>query len=60
MRRPAWPYNLYAMAHAKSQEELDALVAHMKEVSGYEPAVLVSTKEYKKCLPMFFEGPLAE
>ena len=48
------------MAHAKSQEELDALVAHMKEVSGYEPAVLVSTKEYKKCLPMFFEGPLAE
>ena len=57
---PAWPYNLYAMVHAKTQEELDAYVAEMRTLLGVEPRVLVSTKEYKKALPVFFGGPLAQ
>ena len=58
-RYPEWSYNLYAMVHAKSQEELDAYVTQMREIGCSEPAVLVSTKEYKKSLPIFFEGPLS-
>ena len=54
----SWPYNLYAMVHAKSQEELDAYVNEMRELIGFEPRVLVSTKEFKKSLPVFFGGPL--
>ena len=50
-----WPYNLYAMVHAKTQEELDELVAQMKERCGSEPRVLVSSKEFKKTLPVFFK-----
>ena len=51
---PSWPYNLYAMAHAKTQEELDGYVDEMKRLSGLEPLVLISTKEYKKVLPTYF------
>ncbi|MBR0406394.1 MAG: radical SAM protein [Eggerthellaceae bacterium] len=49
-----WPYNLYTMVHAKSQEELDGYVEQMKEMCGLEARVLVSTKEYKKTLPVYF------
>ena len=55
---PAWPYNLYAMVHAKTQEELDAYAAEMRALFDLEPRVLLSTKEYKKTLPTFFGGPL--
>ena len=49
-----WPYNLYTMVHAKTQEELDEFVAQMKEISGLDARVLVSTKEFKKSLPVYF------
>ena len=53
---PTWPYNLYAMVHAKSQDELDGYVAEMESISGLQARVLLSTKEYKKSLPVFFGG----
>ena len=53
---PSWPYNLYAMAHAKSQDELDVYVDEMRQIAGIEPRVLVSSKEYKKTLPVFFQN----
>ena len=49
-----WPYNLYTMVHAKTQDELDEFVGQMKQMSGLEARVLVSTREYKKELPTFF------
>ena len=49
-----WPYKLYTMVHAKTQEELDAYVSEMEALSGLEARVLVSTKEYKKSLPVYF------
>ena len=57
-RRPAatWPYNLYAMVHATTQEELDALVDEMKRLTNLDARVLVSTKEFKKALPVYFGG----
>ena len=53
-RCPQWPYSLYAMVHAQTQQELEGYVARMKEICGAEPRVLLSTKEYKKTLPVFF------
>ena len=49
-----WPYNLYAMAHAKSREELEGYVALMRESTGADPRVLVSVKEFKKVSPEYF------
>lgn len=49
-----WPYNLYTMVHAKTQDELDRYIAQMQEETGLTPRVLVSTKEYKKTLPSYF------
>ena len=56
-RRPAdsWPYNLYAMVHAKTQEELDGYVDEMRRIANLDPRVLVSTKEFKKTLPVYFK-----
>ena len=55
---PEWPYNLYAMVHAKTQEELDAFVREMSASCGLAPRVLLSTKEYKKSLPVLLGGAL--
>lgn len=57
-RAEGWPYNVYAMVHAKTQDELDAYVLEMKELSGLDARVILSVKEYKKSLPLFFGGPL--
>ncbi len=54
--RPAsdtWPYNLYAMVHATSEEELHSYVSKLKDISGLECDILVSTKEYKKTSPQY-------
>ena len=51
---PSWPYNLYAMVHATTQAELDGYIDEMKQLAGLEPCVLVSTKEFKKSLPVYF------
>jgi DNA-binding Lrp family transcriptional regulator len=53
-RNEAWPYNLYAMVHGKTEEELEAHLALMRESSGLDCEVLVSLKEYKKTSPVYF------
>ena len=54
-RSPQWPYNLYAMVHAKTRIQLDERVAQLRRIAGLEPQVLVSTKEYKKSSMRYFE-----
>lgn len=56
-RAQTWPYNLYAMVHAQSADELDERVAELKETcpDAGEPLVLVSTQEYKKASMRYFE-----
>ena len=58
-RTGEWPYNLYAMAHATNRDELQEHVTLMRDTTGFEPRVLVSTKEYKKASPVYFQekGP---
>ena len=53
--KPTWPYKIYAMAHAQTQDELDGYVAELGEIAQAEPLVLVSTKEYKKVSMRYFE-----
>jgi len=46
---PNWNYNLFAMVHAKTQEECDALIEEMAKESGIEEyGKLYSTVEFKK------------
>ena len=62
-RRPKaqrWPYNLYTMVHAKSQQQLDQAIAGLRRIAAQagivasEPLALVSTKEYKKTSMRYF------
>lgn len=55
LAKPTWPYKIYAMAHAQTQDELDGYVAELEEIAQAEPLVLVSTKEYKKVSMRYFE-----
>lgn len=55
LAKPTWPYKIYAMAHAQTQDELDGYVAELGKIAQAEPLVLVSTKEYKKVSMRYFE-----
>lgn len=55
LAKPTWPYKIYAMAHAQTQDELDGYAAELGEIAQAEPLVLVSTKEYKKVSMRYFE-----
>lgn len=55
LAQPTWPYKIYAMAHAQTQDELDGYVAELADIAQAEPLVLVSTKEYKKVSMRYFE-----
>lgn len=55
LAKPTWPYKIYAMTHAQTQDELDGYVAELAEIAQTEPLVLVSTKEYKKVSMRYFE-----
>jgi len=53
---PNWPYNLFAMVHAKTQEECDALIEEMAKESGLtEYGKLYSTVEFKKQRLVYFD-----
>ena len=52
-RCEAWPYNLYAMVHGKTEGELEENLALMRASSGLDCRVLVSLKEYKKTSPVY-------
>jgi len=54
-RFPNWPYNIFAMVHAKTQEECDSLIEEMaKEIEIKDYAKLYSTKEFKKQRIVYF------
>ncbi len=51
-----WPYNLFAMVHAKTQEECDTLIEEMaQETSLKEYGKLYSTREFKKQRLTYFD-----
>ncbi|SFZ99010.1 Heme biosynthesis protein related to NirD and NirG / Heme biosynthesis protein related to NirL and NirH [hydrothermal vent metagenome] len=58
---PNWPYNLFAMVHAKTQEECDELIEEMAKESGLkEYGKLYSTKEFKKQRLVYFDDAFEE
>jgi len=53
---PNWPYNLFAMVHAKTQEECDTLIEEMaQEIGLKEYGKLYSTREFKKQRLVYFD-----
>lgn len=58
---PGWPYNLFAMVHAKTQEECDTLIKEMAQESGLkEYQKLYSTREFKKQRLTYFDYAFRE
>jgi len=58
---PNWPYNLFAMVHAKTQEECDTLIEEMAKESGLtEYGKLYSTVEFKKQRLVYFDNAFEE
>ncbi len=48
---PDWPYNLYAMIHAREEEELEQRIKEVKEaITFVSVAVLPTLQEFKKSL----------
>jgi DNA-binding Lrp family transcriptional regulator len=53
---PDWPYNLFTMIHARSEEELDQIVADIfQRFSLGQYKVLRTVKELKKTSMRYFE-----
>ena len=60
-RYPNWPYNLFAMVHAKTQEECDTLIEEMAQEAGLkEYGKLYSTREFKKQRLTYFDETFGE
>ncbi len=52
---PDWPYELYTMVHGRSSEEVDQVIAGLKQALGLnEYSVLHSKREFKKISPTYF------
>ncbi len=52
---PNWPYNLYTMVHARSQEECTALVQDLAAAAGQaEHRLLYGLQEFKKTSMRYF------
>ena len=52
---PNWPYNLFAMVHAKTEEESEAIISEMaKETRLTNYRKLYSTREFKKQRIVYF------
>lgn len=55
-RLPEWPYNLYAMIHAASREECEAIATRIAgEVGITAYQVLYSVREFKKTSMQYFQ-----
>jgi len=53
---PNWPYNLFAMVHARTQEECDTLIEEMAQETGLkEYGKLYSSVEFKKQRLVYFD-----
>ena len=58
---PDWPYALFTMAHGRSKEECDAILAAIAEDTGiHERSVLYSSTEFKKIRMLYFNGEFEE
>ena len=58
---PDWPYNIFTMIHARTQEECRAVVEEIaREASITDHGILYSTKEYKKTRVQYFTEAEAE
>ncbi len=58
---PNWPYNLFAMVHAKSQEACDDIIKEIAQEVGLDDyAKLYSTKEFKKQRIIYFDPAFHE
>ena len=52
---PDWPFSIFTMVHAKSQDECEKILAHIAEKTGIQSrGALYSTKEYKKIRVRYF------
>lgn len=52
---PDWPYSLFTMAHGRSKEECDAILAAVARETGIEErATLYSSTEFKKVRLLYF------
>jgi len=52
---PDWPYSVFTMAHGRSKEECDAILASIAESTGIsERATLYSSTEFKKVRMLYF------
>jgi len=52
---PDWPYSIFTMAHGRSKEECDAILASIAEATGIEErATLYSSTEFKKVRMLYF------
>jgi DNA-binding Lrp family transcriptional regulator len=52
---PDWPYSVFTMAHGRSKEECDAILASIAEATGIsERATLYSSTEFKKVRMLYF------
>ena len=55
VRLPSWPFNLYAMIHGETEEEVHAVAARIAEHAGLETyRLLFSSRELKKSVPRYF------
>jgi len=58
---PNWPYNLFAMVHAKTQEECDTIIEQMAKESGLSQyGKLYSIVEFKKQRLVYFDKAFKE
>ncbi len=52
---PDWPYSLFTMLHATSQEQCEGIAQELAEVTGIDDyLMLYSTREYKKTRVKYF------
>jgi siroheme decarboxylase len=52
---PDWPYSVFTMAHGRSKEECDAILAAIADQTGIEErATLYSSTEFKKIRLLYF------
>ncbi len=51
---PGFPWTLYTMIHARSQQQMEGIIRMLREMSGIDDfLVLASLREYKKTSPRF-------
>jgi DNA-binding Lrp family transcriptional regulator len=59
---PDWPYSIFTMAHGRSKEECDAILARIADehgLHGRDRAVLYSSTEFKKVRLLYFTDDYA-